>query len=155
LPTLVARHVLDDRERGVVQPDALLPAGARPRAAFLLLYLLRHRFLLRGLPAEQEPVRHLLAVLVRAPDEHVRRDAAEVVDHVRVDEARDPLVVALDGGPAGRRFGWHDAIVDRGRHGAVLMAHEVAGPGDPGHRLMIVAPELLLAARALRPAEAL
>src|SRR5581483_7606122 len=104
------------------------------------------------LAAEQEVVVERLPVLVRAADEDVVRDAAEVVDHVAVDEAREPDVVLLDRRPAGGVVRRHAPVVDRGA-GGVVVDDEVAGAGEPRERLVIVAPEL--AAPARRPAEAL
>src|SRR5205823_12351520 len=105
------------------------------------------------LPAEEEVVAARLAGAVRAADEDVGRDAAEVVDHVVVDEAREAAVVRPDLGPGGRMAGRHLAVVDR-RTRVVVVNDEVAGPGQPGEILMVVAPELAPSSRR-RPAEPL
>ena len=62
-----------------------------------------------GLAAEEEVVRQLLAVPRGATDQHVLRDAAQVVDHVAIDEARQADVVRLDRRPARRMRRRHAA----------------------------------------------
>src|SRR5437016_2406232 len=89
---------------------------------------------------------------MRRADEHVARHAAHVVHHVAEDEAREAAVVGRDLGPAGRPLGRDLAVVDGGA-ARVVVHHEVAGAGEPGERLVVVAPELVGAAR--RTAEAL
>src|SRR6266849_9068800 len=105
------------------------------------------------LAAEHEVVARLLAAAVRGADEHVAGDAAHVVDHAAVDEARQSAVVGLHLGPAGRVLGRDLAVIDGAAAAALLVHHEVARAGEPGERLVVVAPELVAPAR--RTAEAL
>src|SRR5262245_21164746 len=102
--------------------------------------------------AEKEVVAGLLAAAMRGADEHVARDAAQVVDHPAVDEARQSAVVRADVRPRRGMIGRHLAVVDGGA-ARVLVDDEVARPGEPRERLVIVSPELVAPPRG--PTEAL
>src|SRR5437870_8125094 len=96
--------------------------------------------------AEHEVVPRLFPAPVRRADEHVARHAAHVVHHVAEDEAREAAVVGLDLGPAGRPLGRDLAVVDGGA-ARIVVHDEVTRAGEPGERLVVVAPELVAPAR--------
>src|SRR2546422_648061 len=134
---------------GGTPPDSLaVRAPARPRATRR-----RARRPSSPLAAEHEVVPRLLPTPVRRADEYVARHAAHVVHHVAEHEAREAAIVGPDLGPVGRPLGRDLAVVDGGPAGAILVHHEVARAGEPGERLVVVAPELARPAR--RAAEAL
>src|SRR5262245_401452 len=111
-----------------------------------------------GLAAEREPGAEVAAVARGRADRDVLRDAPQGVDHEAVDEPGDAALVRADLWPARGPASGQARVVDP-ELGAirVLARHEVAGPGEEGRRLVVVAPELARGLRvgARRAAEAL